>query len=185
MRTSDAELLRRIASARDAESFAEFYDRFAARVYGLLLTLLRNRTDADDVLQQTFLQIWTQAERFDPARSIPEGWALMLARSRALDRLRKRPTTSDAALPEMGTAEDPSSNLQRDETVGAVRQGLALLPRDQRQVIALAFFEGFTHEQIAAALELPLGTVKTRIRLGIIRLRDRFRDQETGSENPS
>ena len=83
MRSSDADLLRRIDSARDTEAFAAFYDRFAARVYGLLLKLLRNRTDADDVLQETFLQVWNQAGRFDPIRSIPEGWVLMLARSRA------------------------------------------------------------------------------------------------------
>ncbi len=183
MRSSDADLLRRIDSARDTEAFAAFYDRFAARVYGLLLKLLRNRMDADDVLQETFIQVWDQAGRFDPARSIPEGWLLMLARSRALDRLRKRPTTSILAIPEAGLITEPNERLVQEEAAAAVHEGLADLPREQREAIALAFFEGCTHESIAELLGLPLGTVKTRIRLGILRLRERFRARDKGSTN--
>ena len=177
MPVSDGELLRRIAAARDAEAFALFYDRFAAKVYGLLLKLLRNRTDADDVLQETFLQVWKQADRFDPARSVPEGWLLMIARSRALDRLRKRPTTSATAIPEVPLLVEPSAGLQREEAGRALHSGLAGLIAEQREPIRLAFFEGHTHEEIAAMLQLPLGTVKTRIRLGMIRLRDCFHEE--------
>ena len=183
MRISDAELLQKIASARDPEAFAEFYDRFAARVYGLLLKLLRNRTDADDVLQEAFIQVWNQAGRFDPVRSVPEGWVLMLARSRALDRLRKRPTTSTTAIPEAATSIEPSAALLHDEAATALHAGLADLPKEQRELIGLAFFEGFTHEQIAKSMQLPLGTVKTRIRLGMMRLRERFREKESDSVN--
>ncbi len=179
MRMSDAELLQKIASERDPEAFAEFYDRFAGRAYGLLLKLLRNRTDADDVLQEAFIQVWNQAGRFDPVRSVPEGWILMLARSRALDRLRKRPTTSTTAIPEAATLIEPSAALLHDEAATALHAGLADLPKEQRESIGLAFFEGFTHEQIAQSLQLPLGTVKTRIRLGMIRLRERFREKES------
>jgi RNA polymerase sigma-70 factor, ECF subfamily len=174
MLSSDVELLRRIDSARDPEAFAAFYDRFAARVYGLLLKLLRNRTDADDVLQETFLQVWNQAGRFDPMRSVPDGWILMLARSRALDRLRKRPTTSATAIPETSEVAEPASGLLREEAASALRVALADLPAEQREPIRLAFLDGRTHEQIARLLEQPLGTVKTRIRLGMMRLRDRL-----------
>ena len=87
---TDADLIGRIADDRDAAAFAVLYDRFAPRAFGLLIRVLRNRPDAEDVLQETFLQVWNQAARFDPARSVPLGWVLMIARSRATDRLRKR-----------------------------------------------------------------------------------------------
>ena len=114
---------------------------------------------------------------------IPEGWLLMLARSRALDRLRKRPTTSILAIPEAGLITEPNERLVQEEAAAAVHAGLADLPREQREAIALAFFEGCTHESIAELLGLPLGTVKTRIRLGILRLRERFRARDKGSTN--
>lgn len=178
MAAADGELLRKIDADRDAEAFEAFYDRFAPRVYGLLLKLLRNRTDADDVLQETFIQVWNRAGRFDPGRSTPEGWILMLARSRALDRLRKRPTTSMTVIPEAGAETEPGLGLQAAESAAELEAGLAELPPDQREPIRLAFFEGCTHEEIAKQLVLPLGTVKTRIRLGMIRLRDRFRTND-------
>lgn len=178
MAVADGELLRKIDADRDAEAFAAFYDRFAARAYGLLLKLLRNRTDADDVLQETFIQVWNRAGRFDPARSTPEGWILMLTRSRALDRLRKRPTTSTTAIPEAGIETEPGLGLHAAESAAELDEGLAELPPDQRDPIRLAFFEGCTHEEIAKRLQLPLGTVKTRIRLGMIRLRERFRTND-------
>ncbi len=174
MSQTESDLLRRIATARDPAAFAAFYDRYAARVYGLLLKLLRNRTDADDVLQETFFQVWNRAGCFDPARSIPEGWILMLARSRALDRLRKRPTTSVAAIPETSVVAEPGSDLLREEAATALRLALADLPPEQREPIRLAFLDGRTHEQIARALEQPLGTVKTRIRQGMLKLRERL-----------
>jgi RNA polymerase sigma-70 factor (ECF subfamily) len=176
MSIPDAELLRQIDSARDREAFAALYDRFAARVYGLLLKLLRNRTDADDVLQETFIQVWNRAGHFDPERSVPEGWILMLARSRALDRLRRRPTTSTMAIPEASDVVEPGSDLLRQEAAIALQLALAGLPAEQSEPIRLAFLDGRTHDQIARLLEQPLGTVKTRIRLGMLRLRDRLNE---------
>ena len=104
----------------------------------------------------------------------------MMARSRALDRLRKRPTTSATAIPEVPLLAEPSAGLQREEAGQTLRSGLAELAAEQGEPIRLAFFEGHTHEEIAAILRLPLGTVKTRIRLGMMRLRECFREENVG-----
>lgn len=173
MPATDSDLLDRIAG-RDREAFAAFYDRFAPRAFGLILRVIRNRTDAEDVLQEAFLQVWNQADRFDPLRSAPDAWVLMIARSRAVDRLRKRSTVTTNEVPDPATEADPGAGLERAEDAGRLTGALGHLPPEQREPIRLAFFQGLTHEQIAAHLSIPLGTVKTRIRLGMIRLRDRI-----------
>jgi RNA polymerase sigma-70 factor (ECF subfamily) len=172
-----AELISRIACGRDRGAFDRLYDELSGRVYGFLLRLLRNRPDADDVLQETFLQVWNQAGRFDPERANVDGWVLMIARSRAADRLRKRAAapTADLTADPVATA-DPSEPLARADDATRVSNALGQLPHEQRELIRMAFFDGLTHEQIARAMNIPLGTVKTRIRLGLIRLRDRFAD---------
>jgi len=172
MTPSDVELMRRVAGG-DREAFAALYDRLAPRVFGLALHLLRNRGDAEDVLQETFLRVWGRAATFDPRKCPPEGWVLMIARCRAVDRLRRRqPTADDPAEP--AAEEPPGRELERAEVAGRVAAALAGLPAEQAEAIRLAFFGGLTHEQVARALAVPLGTVKTRIRLGMIRLRDRL-----------
>src|SRR5262245_18000424 len=113
MTTSDDELMRRIA-ARDRDAFAALYDRPAPRAFGLVLALLRNQADAEDVLQEAFLQVWDLAPRFDPARGAPVGWVLMIARSRALDRLRRRKPSGDDP-PEPVTDEPPGREQERRE----------------------------------------------------------------------
>lgn len=180
MVASASKLIGRIARERDHDAFAAFYDTLSPRVYGFLLRLLRNRSDADDVLQETFLQVWNQAGRFDPARANADGWVLMIARSRASDRLRKRGGVGQEYGVEPTEHHDPAERLERDDD--ATRVGVALdhLPAEQRELIRLSFFDGLTHEQIAQAQKLPLGTVKTRIRLGMIRLRDRCQMRGTG-----
>lgn len=184
MTDSDVELVDRMATDRDADAFSRFYARFSAKVYGLLLTLLRNQTDADDVLQETFLQVWRQANRFDPTRSVPEGWLMMLARSRAMDRLRRRPTcTPSAHSQDTGVWLDPCRGLELQESSRLLRSGIAGLPTEQADPIRLAFYEGYTHEEIARLLAIPLGTVKTRIRLGMIELRNGFRRKGMGYGN--
>jgi len=172
----DTELIERIALARDPAAFAALYDRLAPRVFGLIARVLRNRTDAEDVLQETFLQVWNQADRFDRARSVPLGWALMIARSRATDRLRRTPAPQSDAPPEPLADADPVTGAMAGETAGRMAAALAGLPPEQAQLLRLAFYEGWTHERIAARLGLPLGTVKTRIRMGMARLRNRFPD---------
>ncbi len=168
------DLLTRVARDRDRTAFAALYDRLSPRVYGFLLKLLGNRPDADDVLQETFLQVWNQAGRFDATRAGPDGWVLMIARSRAADRLRKRATTRTVGEPaaEPATTAHPGERLEVADAAGRVSAALARIPPEQGDLIRLAFYDGLTHEQIARTLGLPLGTVKTRIRLGMMRLRD-------------
>lgn len=180
MSVSATELVVRIARGRDRCAFESLYDQLSGRIYGFVLRLLRNRSDADDVLQETFLQVWNQAGRFDPDRANADGWVLMIARSRASDRLRKRvaaPVIEPVAEP--ATAAEPGERLYRTEDAGRLSDALCQLPKGQRDLIRMAFYDGMTHEQIAAALSIPLGTVKTRIRLGLIRLRDRFAARST------
>jgi RNA polymerase sigma-70 factor (ECF subfamily) len=171
MGNSDIELMGRVAVG-DREAFANLYDRLAPRVFGLALHLLRNHGDAEDVLQETFLRVWDCAPRYDPAKCPPDGWALLIARCRAIDRIRRRSVALPPPRPE--SVDPPTSELERREDAGRVVEALAGLAANEAEPIRLAFFDGLTHEQIATRLGLPLGTVKTRIRRGMIRLRDRL-----------
>ena len=173
MTASDEELMARVA-ARDREAFAALYDRFSPRVFGLAIHFLKIQADSEDVLQETFLQLWNQAHRFDPARCPVDGWVLMIARSRAVDRLRRQRPIPSNDFATAAAGHEPIEDLERQDEAGRVATALDHLPAEQKEVIRLAFFGGLTHDQIARRLELPLGTVKTRIRLGMNRLRDRL-----------
>ena len=168
MARSDQELLTGMASG-DRGAFAEFFDRHAPRVLGLLCKWLGQRSDAEDVLQETFWQVWCRAGQYDAARAAPEAWLVLIARSRAMDhRRRQRPAP---ALPDGPGPADPASALERSEQTQQVRTALASLPEEQRSAISLAFYGGLTYEQVAQHQAIPLGTAKTRIRLGMRRLR--------------
>jgi RNA polymerase sigma-70 factor (ECF subfamily) len=169
---SDAEFIARVAT-RDRDAFAALYDRFSPKLFGLILHFLKIQDDAEEVLQEVFIQMWDQAGRFDPARSTVEAWLVMIARSRALDRLRRKSNTVPLSFDIAGLELDgsPLSNLERSDEAWRVLQGLKALPPDQSEAIQLAFYGGLTHNQIAQQLGIPVGTVKTRIRLGMIRLR--------------
>ncbi|HJZ55042.1 MAG TPA: sigma-70 family RNA polymerase sigma factor [Gemmataceae bacterium] len=173
MTPTDQELLGRVA-AGDREAFAAFYHRLAPRVFGLAMHLLRNRGDAEDVLQETFLRVWNLAPRFDPAKCPPDGWVLMIARCRAVDHLRRQSAAKTPAPRNDRDDRDPGRDLERREDTDRVAAALVGLPSEQAEAIRLAFFNGLTHDQIARYSGLPLGTVKTRIRLGITRLKDRL-----------
>jgi RNA polymerase sigma-70 factor (ECF subfamily) len=172
MAETDQDLIAQVA-AGDREAFARLYDRYAPRVLGLILKIVRNRTDADDVLQEAFLQIWAKAASFDPGRSAPDVWIFLIGRSRALDRLRRLSAAPREGL-ERSAPDAPDRGLERVEEAHQVQSALGHLPAEQREPIRLAFYHGLTHEQIARQLNVPLGTIKTRIRLGMGRLRDRF-----------
>jgi len=175
MKVSDQRLLALIASG-DRAAFGEFYDRFAPRIFGLLLRLVHNRAEAEDVLQEVFLHVWRNASRYDPQLAEPAVWLMLTARSRAIDALRKRRSLSatveasarDAGEPVASPvpAEDDMTRWRR------ISQAMATLPSDQSDAIGLAFHGGLTCAQIAALRGVPIGTVKTRIRLGMIKLRD-------------
>lgn len=175
----DTVLLRRIA-AGDGEALTELFDRHSPVVLGLLVRIVGSsagRAEAEEVLQEVFLQAWMQADRYDEERATPRGWLLMLARSRALDRLRRREAQrrredeaaeegARAAVVPLGTARLEA--VERRSRIGAA---LGLLSPEQRHCIELAFFEGLTHTQIAERLQAPLGTIKSRILLGMNKLR--------------
>jgi RNA polymerase sigma-70 factor (ECF subfamily) len=173
----DQQLLSRIA-AGDTTAFAQFYDHHAPRVLGSLLKWLGRREDAEDVLQETFWQVWCRAGQYDAARAMPAVWLFMIARSRALDYLRQhRPERLALVEPERVTMRDPSTIFESSESAQQVQEALAKLPEEQRSAIRLAFYEGLTYDQVARAQAIPLGTIKTRIRLGMKRLRDLLRDE--------
>lgn len=166
------------AAAGDATGLAALYDAHARLIYSLALRILRDASEAEDVVQEVFLQAWRQASRYDPSRGAVAAWLLMLARSRAIDRLRARrapPATADATHASTEAA-DPGPALDWQvlsaEQVHLVRAAIDELPVLQRVAIELAYFEGCTQSEIAERLEQPLGTVKTRIRLALAKLRE-------------
>jgi RNA polymerase sigma-70 factor (ECF subfamily) len=173
----DSFLVGQIGSG-DQEAFARFFDLHSPAVLGLLFRILGGRGEAEEVLQEVFLQVWRQADRYEPERSTPRGWLLMLARSRALDRLRRRDARRRREEEAAGDADYPrlvrplgTERLEAVERRDRVNGALDLLSPEQRRCIELAFFEGLTHTQIAERLEAPLGTVKSRILLGMNKLR--------------
>lgn len=169
--TTDDELLRRIA-AGDRAAYAALYDRYAPRVYGLVFKFLRNRNDSDDVFQDVFWQLWRQAGHYDPSRSRADSWLLLLTRSRALDFLRRNGRALPTAELVDGACEsDPGLSLTRHEDSARLSAAMGELMPDQRTVVWLSFFGGLSHEEIARHEHVPLGTVKSRIRRGIEKLR--------------
>lgn len=174
---SDVELLSNIAR-RDNAAFETYFDRHSDRILGLLLRLLSDRAAAEDVLQETFLQVWRTASSFDSNRSGAVVWLSMIARSRARDRIRRDrrvqtlPPLALSAPADVSTSVPPPTTAASAESANAARGALSLLPDDQRHAIRLAFYGGLSHTEIAQHLGLPLGTIKTRIRLGIRRLRE-------------
>jgi RNA polymerase sigma-70 factor (ECF subfamily) len=177
----EAELL--LSTARGDESaFARVYDRYGPILLGLLLRILRSRAEAEDVLQEVFLQVWQRAHSFDPSRGRAFTWLVTLARSRAIDRLRSVDSreraaqrSAEEAPPDSGPAEWAEDVAIRTERAEAVRAALSELPEEQRQVLLLAYLEGMSQSEIAAAKNQPLGTVKTRTRSALRKLNESLR----------
>jgi RNA polymerase sigma-70 factor (ECF subfamily) len=172
----DREAMARVA-AGDAAGLEVLYDRYATLVYSLALRIVRNTSDAEDVTQEAFAQVWTHASRFDPARGALPAWLTVIARSRALDRLRRASAGTASSGPDpLAAIPDPTPSVElmaaSAEQVVAAREALAALPADQRAALELAYYEGLTQAEIAARTSTPLGTVKTRIRTGLQRIRD-------------
>lgn len=173
---ADIDLMQRVHSG-DQQALAALYDRYGGPVYSMALYILRSRTQAEEVTQTIFLRVWQHAERWDPSKGQLISWLLTLARYTAIDALRheqRRPALVDAPLDDLPhLAAQPSQvndPLWHDGQL--LRELLGRLPAEQAQAIRLAFFGGMTHNEIAGALNLPLGTVKTRLRLGLSKLRD-------------
>jgi RNA polymerase sigma-70 factor (ECF subfamily) len=169
---NEQDLILRLARG-DERAFLALYDRFAPRVHGLALRILGDKMAAEDVTQETFLKIWARARTFSPGRGSAAGWLLTVARRAALDRLRldgRQPQLADTGEDALARISDPQSQSQESRW-RSLRFALAEIPAEQRQVIALAYYFGLSQSQIAEHLGIPLGTVKTRMRLGMAKLR--------------
>ena len=181
----DRELVRRLVE-RDPEALAELYDRHASMLLALAQRVLGSREEAEEVVQEALLQIWSQAARYDPDRSSVSTWMVLIARSRAIDRLRSRKvierTTVAVQREEIATHASPegASAVLRYERGLRLRVELEQLPEEQRDVLERAFFQGMTQREIAERTGIPLGTVKTRTLLAMKKLRAALRhDLET------
>ena len=172
---NDVEVIKAIAG-RDEAALALLYDRYRVVVFGLLMRILNNREEAEDVLQEVFLQVWRKADDFDETRGRPFTWLVTLARSRGIDRLRSlatRERVTEAGAKEVSEeVSDAASDTFKSEQRGLVNSALAQLPEDQKRPLMLAYFEGLTQSEIATNLGAPLGTVKTRMRSGLTKLRE-------------
>jgi RNA polymerase sigma-70 factor (ECF subfamily) len=180
----DVSLLQRIL-ARDTAAVAELYDRHSRLLFGLITRILQDRAEAEEILQQVFVRVWTRAELYDPRLGGPKPWLVRLARNCAIDRLRARRARDGAGWTPLdeSMAEPAASNTDirtpeaaalDAERRGKVMDALDALPAEQRRLIEAAFFEGYTHSELAERFGLPLGTVKTRIRAGMIAMRQRL-----------
>lgn len=170
----------------DQAALATLYDRTSPQVFGLVLKILNNREAAEEVTLDVYTQVWRQAHTYDRTRGAPGAWLMMLARTRAIDRFRAgaaeygRIESLDAAQLFASDADTPEQDVEGQERRKFVQQALTVLTPEQRHVIALAYFYGLSQSEIAEKLQLPLGTVKTRMRLGMIKLREVLAPYEAG-----
>ena len=172
---TDIALLDRIV-ARDEQAVAELYDRHHRLLFGLILRILRDRSEAEEILQEVFVLVWTRAETYNVALGSPAAWLVRIARNRGIDRLRANNVRVRAveAAPLPVAADSPETRAALSEQQRAVACALESLPQDQRVLIEQAYFLGLTQSELAERFKLPLGTVKTRIRTGMMALREQL-----------
>lgn len=174
---SDLAPLLKLSARGDRQAFAELYDATASRLYGLVLRVVRDPAQAEEVTQEAYLEVWRTASRFDPTRGSVLSWLMTIGHRKAVDRVR----SAEASSRRETTYHQQNHAVDHDTTADAahaslearrVRAALEQLTEIQREAIELAYFGGYTHTEVAALLDLPVGTAKTRIRDGLIRLRD-------------
>ena len=169
---ADIALLARMA-AGDEGALGELYDRHSRLLFGLILRIVRERRDAEEVLQEVFVRAWTRADTYSPTLGSPAAWLIGIARNRAIDRLRTnvvrlRAVEHVTPAPPIQTPEALASMSERRREI---REAMASLPVEQCQLIECAYFEGLTQSELAARFNIPLGTVKARVRTGLLTLR--------------
>jgi RNA polymerase sigma-70 factor (ECF subfamily) len=179
----DIELLRLIAGG-DRLAFAEFYDRHSTLMFSVASKILNDPAEAQDVLQETFLQIWEKAGKFDPKLGKASSWAAILVRNRAIDKIRasqRRTRLAEEAGTAHAIAEEVADTVNETlvghEQAKMIQTAIVELPGEQRQAIELAYFSGLTQDEISKKLNTPLGTIKARIRRGLLKLRDQLEGQ--------
>jgi RNA polymerase sigma-70 factor (ECF subfamily) len=172
------EVLMKDISRRRHDALAELYGRHSKRLRATIDGVVHEQSEADDVLQEIFLQVWEEAGRYSPKAGKPLGWMVTIARRRAIDRLRRRQAYSRARERYEKRVMQDSQTPRRDTAQGFIlndlrhflKKSLRALPRFQREAVELAFFRGLSHREIAVATQAPLGTVKTRLELGLQKL---------------
>jgi RNA polymerase sigma-70 factor (ECF subfamily) len=178
---ADSQLVLAVAGG-SSDALGRLYDRYGATVYALARRIVSRLEDAEEVVQDVFAQVWRQAHQYRTERASVAGWIVMLARTRAIDRLRARRARPDedrgieptAAVPVPATGPNPEESALSADDVKRVREALSALPEQQRTLLELAYYSGLTHTEIAEKTGIPLGTVKTRIRSGMESLRTVF-----------
>jgi RNA polymerase sigma-70 factor, ECF subfamily len=171
--STDSALLSAI-SAGDEKAIAELYDRYSAVVYSVALRVLGDTGAAEDILQEVFMQLWRNPGLFDSSRGNLAPWLAVITRNRAIDTLRKRRPESDIADVVLSVEPDMAGDAERAITMTKVRGVLSGMPAAQRNALEMAYFEGLSHSEISAKTGEPLGTIKTRIRAGLLALRKAF-----------
>jgi RNA polymerase sigma-70 factor (ECF subfamily) len=176
----DVELMRQIA-AGDRAAFGEFYDRHSTLMFSVASKILNGAGEAEDVLQEVFAQIWEKAGRFDPKLGKASSWAAILVRNKAIDRIRasqRRTRLAEEAGVEQSIAAEVSDSanetIHGHEKAKLIQSAIVELPAEQRRAIELAYFSGLTQDEISKKLNEPLGTIKARIRRGLLKLRDQL-----------
>ena len=185
-RARDRELLARVAQG-DVAALRSLYDQHAPRAITIAFRILRNREEAEDIVQETFLEVWRRAAQFDPGRGGAVAWVVTIARSRAIDRLRSRSIAGRTIASAAEEAEamqpvappTPAVEVDRRRDERRVAAALGALPPAQRRTIELAYFEGLSQSEIAARTDCPLGTVKMRVKLAMAKLADLLGDEST------
>jgi RNA polymerase sigma-70 factor, ECF subfamily len=176
----DGRLMQRIAEG-DRLALGELYDRFSGPLYGTALRVVRDPAEAQDVVHDAFVTLWQKSSGFDSTRGTPFSWMVTLVRNRAIDRVRMRrrraellaeSAPSDLGMDGSSGVASASESAATGDEARAVREAVATLPLEQQRAVELAFFGGLTQEEIARKLNEPLGTVKARIRRGLLKLRD-------------
>ena len=176
LRLADEDLMA-LVQEHEAQAFEVLFDRHADAAFSLAYRMCGRRSMAEDVVQESFLSLWRRGASYDPARGSVRSWVLSVVHNRAIDAFRRETVRTSRDVGDEGVAERVAANerteaeVERRDEARHVRSALGELPADQRQVIELAFFGGFTHTQIAEMLKLPAGTVKGRMRLGLTKMR--------------
>jgi RNA polymerase sigma-70 factor, ECF subfamily len=167
---SDESLLERIRM-NDQTAMTDVFDRYGSMVYSVALRILKDPSQAEDVMQEIFFQVWRNPQTFVQGRGSLGAWLVVVARNRAIDSLRRRRPTDSVDDVVLTSSTNLASEVERNATMDKIRETLKSLPPEQQKSVELAFFEGLSHSEIAAKTGDPLGTVKTRIRLALISLR--------------
>jgi len=182
---TDHKLIQQIGNG-DPKVFSILYDRYKTLVFGLAVKITGSYETAEEVTLDVFTQVWENANKYHPEKGSVKGWIASFARYRSIDTIRRHKVRSDISHPQwsdvqietLPSNDNPGEAFELAETRQKVTGAINSLPQDQKEVLAMAYFNGYTHRQIAGALNAPLGTIKTRIRLGLQKLRQIFKDEK-------